>query len=161
MARSNDRGADRRAVGEAWPAPLQVGALRFVRSSARYDATVEFYRDLVGLPVIDQFHESYGEDGTIFGLPGYPHHLEIVRSHGDAAAIDPVDGIVFYLPDERAVDDATRRLRANGVDPTPVQHAYWDDWGGTTFLDPDGRTVIYVSWVYGPHAGSSDDDGRT
>lgn len=141
-------------MSNTWPQQFPVGALRFVRSSAHYDATVEFYRDLVGLPVIDEFHESYGEDGTIFGLPGWPQHLEIVRSHGDAPAIDPFDGIVFYLPDERAVEDATRKLRANGVHPTPVQHPYWNEWGGTTFLDPDGRTIVYVSWVYGPQLSS-------
>ena len=144
-------------MSNMWPPQLEVGSLRFVRSSAHYDATVEFYRDLVGLPVIDEFQASYGEDGTIFGLPGWLQHLEIVRSHGEAAAIDPFDGIVFYLPDERAVEDATRRLRAHGVKPTPVQHPYWNDWGGTTFVDPDGRTIVYVSWVYGPQLSSSQD----
>jgi catechol 2,3-dioxygenase-like lactoylglutathione lyase family enzyme len=150
-----------RAMSNTWPPQLQVGAVRFVRSSAHYDATVEFYRDLVGLAVIDEFHESYGEDGTIFGLPGWPQHLEIVRSHSDAAAIDPFDGIVLYLPDERAVKDATRRLRASGVNPTVEQHPYWNDWGGTTFLDPGGRTIVYVSWVYGPQLRSTDQDNRT
>ena len=133
-----------------WPAHLRVGSLRLVRSSAHYEATIAFYRDLVGLPVIDEFRDSYGEDGTIFGLPSWPNHLEIVRARGDDASIDAFDQLVFYLPDERAVEDATRRLRERGVQPTPTQHPYWDDWGGVTFADPDGRGVIFVSWVYGP-----------
>ena len=33
-----------------WPEHLPVGALRVVRWSARYDETVTFYRDIVGLP---------------------------------------------------------------------------------------------------------------
>jgi catechol 2,3-dioxygenase-like lactoylglutathione lyase family enzyme len=133
-----------------WPSHLRVGSLRFVRSSAHLEATIAFYRDLVGLPVIDEFRDSYGEDGTIFGLPGWPNHLEIVRSHDGRISVNEFDDIVFYLPDAGAVEDATRKLRANGVEPAPVQHPYWKDWGGTTFLDPDGRKIIYVSWIYGP-----------
>jgi catechol 2,3-dioxygenase-like lactoylglutathione lyase family enzyme len=141
--------ADSTRSTNEWPSGLRVGALRFVRSSAHYEATIEFYRDLVGLRVIDEFRDSYGEDGTIFGLPGWPHHLEIVRSHG-ATSANEFDDIVFYLADEQAVADATRQLRANGLEPAPTQHPYWDEWGGTTFHDPDGRKVIYVSWIYGP-----------
>ena len=36
-----------------WPEHLPVGALRLVRWSARYDETVTFYRDIVGLPVLE------------------------------------------------------------------------------------------------------------
>jgi hypothetical protein len=46
--------------------------LRVVRWSARYDQTVIFYRDIIGLPVLETFHDSYGLDGTILGLPGVP-----------------------------------------------------------------------------------------
>jgi catechol 2,3-dioxygenase-like lactoylglutathione lyase family enzyme len=141
--------ADNPSPTNEWPSHLRVGSLRFARSSAHYEETIEFYRDLVGLPVIDEFHDSYGEDGTIFGLPRWPNHLEIVRSHGGETSINEFDDIVFYLHDEQAVEEATRRLRANGVQPTPTQHPYWEEWGGTTFLDPDGRKVIYVSWIYG------------
>ena len=62
-----------------WPAHLPVGALRVVRWSARYNQTVIFYRDTIGLPVLETFHDSYGLDGTILGLPGGSVHLEIVR----------------------------------------------------------------------------------
>jgi hypothetical protein len=62
---------------------------------------------------------------------------------------DPFDQIVFYLPDEAAVEDATRNLPANGVNPKDDQHPYWDANGGVTFLDPDGRGVIYAPWIYG------------
>src|SRR5215472_8796546 len=63
----------------SWPGHLPVGALRVVRWSARYDQTVSFYQDIVGLPVLETFHRSYGLDGTIFGMPGGGVHLEIVR----------------------------------------------------------------------------------
>ena len=138
---------------QSWPSHLRVGSLRFVRSSQNYEETVAFYRDRVGLPVIDEFHDSYGENGTIFGLPGWHNHLELVRSSHRATETPDFDDIVIYLPDDAAVEEATRRLRDNKVDPATAQHPYWDDWGGTTFVDPDGRKIIYVNWVYGPHLG--------
>src|SRR4249920_3299592 len=63
-----------------WPAHLPAGALRVVRWSARYEETVAFYRDTIGLPVLETFHDSYGLDGTILGLPAGQVHLEIVRA---------------------------------------------------------------------------------
>ena len=64
--------------GTRWPEHLPVGTLRVVRWSAHYDQTVVFYRDAIGLPVLETFHDSYGLDGTILGLPGGSVHLEIV-----------------------------------------------------------------------------------
>jgi hypothetical protein len=39
--------------GARWPEHLPVGALRVVRWSARYDQTISFYRDIIGLPVVE------------------------------------------------------------------------------------------------------------
>src|SRR5207247_831115 len=36
-----------------WPEHLPVGAMRVVRWSTHYDQTVIFYRDIVGLPVLE------------------------------------------------------------------------------------------------------------
>jgi len=38
-----------------WPDHLLVGALRVGRSSAHYEQAVRFYRDLVGLPILESF----------------------------------------------------------------------------------------------------------
>jgi len=67
----------------AWPAHLRPGALRWARASGHYHDTIAFYRDAVGLPVIGQFTDSFGEDGTIFGLPDTTAQMEIVRAHSD------------------------------------------------------------------------------
>ena len=85
-----------------WPEHLPVGALRVVRWSARYDQTVAFYRDIIGLPVLETFHDSYGLDGTILGLPGDPVHLEIVRSPDARHPAPGLDQLVFYLADAAA-----------------------------------------------------------
>ena len=131
-----------------WPEHLPVGALRVGRSSAHYDQAVRFYRDLVGLPVLDGFAASFGEDGTIFGLPDTSVQLEIVRSTAPVVRVDRIDTLVFYLPDAAAQGRLIARMAAAGVAPTS-QHPYWDANGGVTYQDPDGREVVFVSWVYG------------
>ena len=122
--------------------------MRVGRSSAHYDQTVRFYRDLVGLPVLERFAGSYGEDGTIFGLPDSSVQLEIVRSPEPAVGADRVDMLVLYLPDAAAQERLIARMAAAGLEPTS-QHPYWQANGGVTYQDPDGREVVFVSWVYG------------
>jgi hypothetical protein len=131
-----------------WPDHLPVGALRVGRSSAHYGQAIPFYRDLVGLPVLESFAGSYGEDGTIFGLPDSSVQLEIVRSSQSAVRVDRVDMLVFYLPDAAAQEQLIARMAAAGLEPSS-QHPYWQANGGVTYQDPDGREVVFVSWVYG------------
>ena len=53
-----------------WPQSLErVAAVRFARRSNQFESTVQFYRDLVRLPVHETFTNSYSSDGVIFGLP--------------------------------------------------------------------------------------------
>jgi len=132
-----------------WPEHLPVGAVRVVRWSAHYDQTVVFYRDTIGLPVLETFHDSYGLDGTILGMPGSPVHLEIVRLSHVPQPARGLDQLVFYLPDVAARERITARLAAAGVHPV-AQIDYWEDNGGVTYQDPDGREVVFASWIYGP-----------
>ena len=141
-----------------WPSHLSPGAVRVSYSSAHYDDTVAFYRDLVGLPVIEQFAASYGEDGTIFGLPGLRTHVEIVRANGPAREVDPLDQLVFYVSGVDAMATATAPLLAAGVPTDPAPHPYWVANGAAVHLDPDGRRVVFAPWVYGdePEPASAD-----
>jgi hypothetical protein len=50
--------SDRPEEAGGWPEHLPVGALRVGRSSAHYEQAVRFYRDLVGLPVLENFATS-------------------------------------------------------------------------------------------------------
>ena len=133
-----------------WPTHLQPGAVRFAHASRNYDTTVAFYRDVVGLPVIGDFSSSFGEDGTIFGLPDTTVQLEVVRARHDiGSAAGSFDQLVLYLDNPDAVRVATEPLRAAGLEPTPDQHPYWAANGAVTYQDPDGRDVVFAPWVYG------------
>lgn len=133
----------------SWPGHLRPGALRWARASNRYDETVAFYRDLVGLPVVGEFTSSYGEDGTIFGLPDTTVQMEVVRARPGLVPVGSFDQLVLYLDDADALSVATAPLREVGLTPDPAQHAYWEANGAVTFRDPDGRGVVYAPWVYG------------
>jgi ribosomal protein S18 acetylase RimI-like enzyme len=132
-----------------WPTHLAPGALRWARASSRYNETVAFYHELVGLPIVGEFRSSFGEDGTIFGLPDTRVQLEIVRAHPAADPVAGFDQLVLYLEDQDALVTASSRLRAAGLDPDPSQHAYWEANGAVTFRDPDGRGLVLAPWVYG------------
>jgi hypothetical protein len=110
---------------------------------------VIFYRDIIGLPVLETFQDSYGLDGTILGLFGSAVHLEIVRSPEGQSLTGRLDQLVFYLPDPAAQEQIMARLAAAGVDPV-AQIAYWQDNGGVTYRDPDGHEVVFASWIYRP-----------
>lgn len=141
----------------SWPEHLSPGAVRFSWSSVHYDETIRFYRDIVGLPLIDQFSGSFGEDGTILGLPGVPTHIEIVRAQTAAPVPDPLDQLVFYLSGAGAMETATQPLRDADVPTDPEPHPYWAARGATVHLDPDGRRVVFAPWVFGsePEPGSA------
>jgi catechol 2,3-dioxygenase-like lactoylglutathione lyase family enzyme len=135
-------------VAGVWPAHLvRIGALRFGRRSRNFDQSVAFYRDLVGLPVLETFRASYGTDGVIFGLPGTSTTLEIVRSE-ESVPIDAHDQLCLYFPNQGARDDARHRLLVAGVQPVP-SHPYWEANGAVTYRDPDGREVVFAPFVYG------------
>jgi catechol 2,3-dioxygenase-like lactoylglutathione lyase family enzyme len=127
-----------------WPEHLRPGALRFARSSTHYDQTIPFYRDVLGLPVVEDFADSFGEDGTIFGLPDTHVQLEIVRARVGVTAADPLDMLVLYLPGAAAVAAATELLRTAGVPTDPTPQPYWVARGGTVHLNPDGRRVVFA-----------------
>ena len=123
-----------------------AGVLRVVRWSARYEETVTFYRDAIGLPVLETFYDSYGLDGIILGLPGCQVHLEIVRAGQAPYPGGGLDQLVFYLPDAAAREQMRARLAAAGARPVP-QIGCWQANGGVTYQDPNGREVVFAPCI--------------
>jgi catechol 2,3-dioxygenase-like lactoylglutathione lyase family enzyme len=147
MSTPEDQGERPRQTTD-WPEELApIGAIRFARTYYRYEEAVRFYRDLVGLPLYEQFEGSYGENGSIFGLPGSTLTFEVVQgtepvigSHNDA--------LCLYFPDRETQRAAMARLEAAGVQPSE-SHPYWAASGAVTYRDPDGREVVFAPFVYG------------
>lgn len=151
VAIAGSAGSDGPGLGpdQASAVPLTApGGLRFARGSFNFDETVRFYRDLVGLSLRETFEHSFGTTGAIFAMPDASLTLELVRvdepieAHGH-------EQLCLYFPDERARDVATARLRETGVVPEAKQHPYWAATGAVTFLDPDGRDVVFAPFLYG------------
>lgn len=131
-----------------WPQELAaIGAIRFARRSEHFEPTVEFYRDLVGLPLHSTFGDSYGTTGAIFGLPGSSLTFEIVKADEPVAA-DAHEQLCLYFPDATAQQQATARLSAAGIRPTESD-PYWAATGAVTYRDPDGREVVFAPFIFG------------
>ena len=135
--------------GPSWPAHLTPGAVRLSYASANYDATLAFYRDIVGLPLLTEFRDSFGEDGAVFGLPTFDTHLEIVRARAEQRPADALDQLVFYLSGTATATAAAAPLEMASTPRDPEPHPYWLARGATTYLDPDGRRVVFAPWVFG------------
>jgi catechol 2,3-dioxygenase-like lactoylglutathione lyase family enzyme len=132
----------------AWPESLErIEAIRFARRSNRFEATVAFYRDLVGLPLYETFEGSYGNNGAIFGLPDASLSFEIVEAD-TWVAVDPHEQLCLYFRDTEAHEAARRRLADAGVEPVE-SHPYWEATGAVTYRDPDGRELVFAPFVYG------------
>jgi len=143
-----DSGATAAGFRTVWPEGLsRIGAIRFARRYHNYEEAVHFYRDLVGLPLLDTFNGSDGPDGAIFGLPDSSLTFELVESD-QPVAVDPHEQLCLYFPDADAKEAAHRRLGEAGIDPVE-SHPYWAATGATTYRDPDGRGLVFAPFVYG------------
>src|SRR6266849_4470755 len=84
------------------------------------------------------------------GRARWPEHLpvgalRVVRLRDAPYPASGLDQLVFYLPDTVAQERMMARLAAAGVRPV-AQIDYWEDNGGVTYQDPDGREVVFASW---------------
>lgn len=131
-----------------WPPSLEpVAALRFVRRSSNFEATVQFYRDLVRLPVHETFADSYTSDGVIFGLPDSTLTFEIVR-WDQPVQVGPHEQLCLYFPGRAAMEAARRGLVNAGIELV-ASHPFWAAHGAVTYRDPDGRELVFAPFVYG------------
>jgi catechol 2,3-dioxygenase-like lactoylglutathione lyase family enzyme len=117
--------------------------LRVARPTDDLEAVTRFYRDGLGLEVIDSFADHAGFDGVMLGHVGGAYHLEFTHQHGHSVgrAPTPDNLLVFYLPDRIEWEQAVQRMIDRGYSPTPSYNPYWDV-NGKTFEDPDGYRVV-------------------
>jgi YycE-like C-terminal domain len=142
-----------------WPKELApIGAIRFGRSYYHYNEAVHFFRDLIGLPLYEQFEGSYGENGSIFGLPNSAFTFEVVQGD-ELIPVAAYDALCLYFPDGGAQRAAMSRLKAAGVEPSD-SNPYWVATGGVTYKDPDGRQVVFAPFIYGENEPAGASSGK-
>lgn len=117
--------------------------LRVARPTDDLEPLVRFYRDGLGLRELYRFGGHGDFDGVMLGLPGAPYHLEFTKAHGHHVGRAPTADnlLVFYLPEERAWNDAVARMKRCSYAPVRSFNPFWDE-RGVTFEDPDGYRVV-------------------
>jgi putative oxidoreductase len=117
--------------------------LRVARPSDDLDAVLRFYRDGLGLALLDRFENHDGFNGIMLGGARAPYHFEFTQAHGHAAGRAPTQDnlLIFYVSELAAWQEAVRRMRDAGFAPVPAFNPYWDR-DGVTFEDPDGYRVV-------------------
>ena len=79
---------------------MNIPTLRIARPSDDPNGLLRFYRDGLGLTVLDQFENHDGFDGVMLGQEGAPYHFEFTKKHGHLAGRAPTEDnlLVFYFP---------------------------------------------------------------
>jgi catechol 2,3-dioxygenase-like lactoylglutathione lyase family enzyme len=136
------------------------GQIRIARPTSRLEDVVEFYRDGLGLQVIDSFHDHEGFTGVMIGLPGSALHLEFTTRESDLtepAGLAPTKDnlLAFYVASPAEFASITQWLQSSGHAPVPPVNPYWLDVGSLTFEDPDGWRVVVVPGPYEADEGAA------
>jgi catechol 2,3-dioxygenase-like lactoylglutathione lyase family enzyme len=114
---------------------------RYAFEARDYDAAVAFYRDRLGLAIVDSWDR--GEDrGTLF--PAASGVVEVLALAGDLLG-PRKRGIVVE------VDDVNRLYERLQAEVTVVREISTQPWGFRDFglIDPDGNAVIFFSRMQG------------
>ena len=118
--------------------------LTFVITTPRFADALTFYRDLIGLPVLEEWSD-FGHGAVLEALPGAV--VELI-DQPDAASPASRERTAFLGLQVNDVDEIHARLTAAGasVNGPPTEKP----WGGRGFtaFDPDGLPVnIYTAYT--------------
>lgn len=119
-----------------------MSQIRIARPTRELAATVSFYADAAGFPVLASFDDHDGYSGVIFGLPDAARQLELVFRDGVAPTPSPEDQLVVYLGSAELVAETAGRIRAAGFEPGASPNPYWARTGAVCFVDPDGYWLV-------------------
>jgi GNAT superfamily N-acetyltransferase/catechol 2,3-dioxygenase-like lactoylglutathione lyase family enzyme len=116
---------------------------RIARPAHDLARSTRFYRDLLGLSVLDGFTGHDGYDGVFFALPG-GGQLELTIGPAEPVPGTDEDLLVLYVSTLDEVATIGARLTSAGVRQIPSANPYWNRWG-RTFLDPDGYRLVIAT----------------
>jgi catechol 2,3-dioxygenase-like lactoylglutathione lyase family enzyme len=128
------------------PGAPSLSPNRVILRVADLDASVRFYRNLVGLPLQRTFDNEFAE----FGNGGLTIMLQQVtrKSTGPSTGLSAITELVFDSPD---ILESYKTMKARGVDfPHPPRIATDGDGKDlftADFRDPDGHVLSIAGWV--------------
>ncbi|MBY6190352.1 VOC family protein [Microbulbifer agarilyticus] len=111
----------------------------------QFEAVAEFYEEMLGLPVVDQWDRARGR-GRRFDLGGM--QLEILDNQRvpEPMNLGPSRNSVHVVVEVSDIDDSHTQLRERGNKPPAVEDT---SWGARLFRlnDPDGVAVTFLQWT--------------
>jgi|GEM_PF-129484 len=134
-------------MSHPWPKNFPVVQVRVARPTHGLKKIIEFYRDGLGLQVVGSFEKHSGYSGVMLGIPDKSYHLEFTEcEHLDGACSPPSRDnlLVFYLSDQKALNDAVARITRLGYKSVPPENPYWGKQG-VTIEDPDGWRIVLMN----------------
>ena len=133
-------------MSEKWPAEFPVIWVRVALPTDRLEEVVAFYRDGIGLQVLESFGPHDGYVGVLLGLPGTGYHLEFTHHEAGSPCPAPTRDnlLVFYLSQRSAIDHVVERLHSMGYPSVPPENPYWSADRSVTIEDPDGWRVVFM-----------------
>lgn len=123
------------------------GQFRFAYCTPKYEITVSFYQDGLGLPVVGTWDRSPSDRGTLFGAAsGIIEVLAMPQGDQSDHLFDerPPQG-AFMVIEVDQVDERYQRTAQKGL---PIQQELRDQsWGHRNFCvrDPNGLTLYFFS----------------
>ena len=117
---------------------------RFYYFTPRYEATIAFYRDLLGFAIYHSWDREDGDRGTIFEAPNGVGFIEIEEGRESPSLRG---GFYIEVPD---VDEWYEKARESGA---PIARPVADTgYGHRNFktTDPNGVEVSFFSYVVLP-----------
>ena len=142
------------------PAPIRALGEIAIRCTNR-PAMVAFYRDIVGLPILEDFGETgitffrvaegYGGHTTVLALFDVSAVARDVHDTGGSPAGGPSSTLhhLALTVEYEKQDALCEFLMSQGVDYT-VEHFDWIGWRGVFVRDPEGNTVEFVAGGHKP-----------
>ncbi len=130
---------------------MSKGQFRFSYFTPAYEATVAFYRDGLGLPVIESWDRNPDDQGTLFGAASGMIEVLALPKSGEASHLwddRPPQG-AFMVIEVGDVEEAYRLAVEKGL---PIKQEIRDqEWGHRSFCvsEPNGLTLYFFTEIRG------------
>ena len=129
-----------------WPQEMPVMQVRIARPTDQIKELEKFYCLGLGLKKIGSFTGHSGYDGVMIGIPDASYHLEFTQHESGSPCPAPSKDnlLVFYIPNQSAIDKIVQRLNNMGYPEVEPENPYWIE-KGVTIEDPDGWRVVLMN----------------